>query len=155
MRSSWIEPEWQVDARIGALMTTRAGGVSAAPYDSLNLGRSAGDERAAVDENRRRFEAALGVPTRYLKQVHGAGVVRLTHDSPGPHTADAAPHSDPPAAAPAAADHQPAATTASRAPAPPRARRPPRPWPSCFASSYSTMEKARRFHTGLSNLTAS
>jgi polyphenol oxidase len=90
MPSSWIEPEWPVDARIGALMTTRAGGVSAAPFDSLNLGRSAGDERAAVDENRRRFEAALGVPTRYLSQVHGAGVVRLTHADTTPCEADAA-----------------------------------------------------------------
>ena len=75
MLNNWLAPEWHVDAptarRLGALMTTRAGGVSAAPFDSLNLGRSAGDEPAAVDENRRRFEAALGVPTRYLSQVHG------------------------------------------------------------------------------------
>jgi polyphenol oxidase len=91
MRSdTFLTPQWRVDARVRALMTTRAGGVSAAPYHSLNLGRSAGDEPAAVDENRRRFEAALGVPTRYLTQVHGADVVRLTHGAPGPFTADAA-----------------------------------------------------------------
>jgi polyphenol oxidase len=90
MQSEWITPEWQVGARIGALMTTRAGGVSAAPFDSLNLGRSAGDERAAVDENRRRFEAALGVPTRYLSQVHGARVARLTHAETTSIEADAA-----------------------------------------------------------------
>ena len=90
MRSEWIEPEWQVDARIGALMTTRAGGVSAAPFDSLNLGRSAGDDRSAVDENRRRFEAALGVPTRYLSQVHGTRVARLTHAVAASSEADAA-----------------------------------------------------------------
>jgi polyphenol oxidase len=90
MRSDWITPEWQVDARIAALMTTRAGGVSAAPFDSLNLGRSAGDERAAVDENRRHFEAALGVPTRYLSQVHGTRVARLTHAVTTSCEADAA-----------------------------------------------------------------
>ena len=90
MRSEWLAPEWHVDARIGALMTTRAGGVSAAPFDSLNLGRSAGDDPAAVDENRHRFEAALGVPTRYLSQVHGIRVLRLTHAAQGPHEADAA-----------------------------------------------------------------
>jgi polyphenol oxidase len=90
MRSDWITPEWPVDARIGALMTTRAGGVSAAPFDSLNLGRSAGDERAAVHENRCRFEAALGVPTRYLSQVHGTRVERLTHALAAPREADAA-----------------------------------------------------------------
>lgn len=83
-------PDWPVDARIGALMTTRAGGVSAPPFDSLNLGRSGGDDRAAVDENRRRFEAALGVPTRYLSQVHGRRVMRLTHAGPTSGEADAA-----------------------------------------------------------------
>jgi polyphenol oxidase len=90
MPNDWITPEWQVDSRIGALMTTRAGGISAPPFDSLNLGRSAGDEPAAVVENRRRFEAMLGVPTRYLSQVHGALVERLTHASQGPYEADAA-----------------------------------------------------------------
>lgn len=90
MRSDWIAPEWRVDARVGALMTTRAGGVSAPPFDSLNLGRSAGDERAAVDENRRRFEAALGVPTRYLSQVHGTNVARLTHADTRSREGDAA-----------------------------------------------------------------
>lgn len=87
-------PEWTVDAptarRLGALMTTRAGGVSAPPFDSLNLGRSAGDDRVAVDENRRRFEASLGVPTRYLSQVHGARVARLTHAVTASSEADAA-----------------------------------------------------------------
>jgi polyphenol oxidase len=95
MQSEWIEPQWQVDARIGALMSTRAGGVSAPPFDSLNLGRSAGDHRAAVDENRRRFEAALGVPTRYLSQVHGTRVARLTHAETATSEADAAITTDP------------------------------------------------------------
>jgi polyphenol oxidase len=89
MQSDWITPEWQVDPRIGALMTTRAGGVSAAPFDSLNLGRSAGDDPAAVDENRRRFETALGVPARYLSQVHGTRVARLTHADTSSREADA------------------------------------------------------------------
>ncbi len=90
MLNDRLLPEWQVDARIGALMTTRDGGVSAPPFDSLNLGRSAGDEGAAVDENRRRFAAALGAPTRYLSQVHSSRVVRLTHADRGSHEADAA-----------------------------------------------------------------
>ena len=94
MQSDWLVPEWQVDAptarRLGALMTTRNGGVSAAPFDSLNLGRSAGDDRVAVDENRRRFEAALGVPTRYLSQLHGTRVARLTHAVAASSEADAA-----------------------------------------------------------------
>ena len=52
-------PEWCVDRRVGALMSTREGGVSRAPYDTLNLGRSVGDDSAAVAENRSRFTAAL------------------------------------------------------------------------------------------------
>ena len=72
-----ITPDWPVDARVGALMSSRAGGVSAAPFDSLNLGRSAGDEPAAIDEKRRRFAAALGARPVWMSQVHGARVSRL------------------------------------------------------------------------------
>ena len=57
---AFLKPDWSVDARVGALMSTRASGVSAAPFDSLNLGRSAGDDPLAIAENRRRFEAAMG-----------------------------------------------------------------------------------------------
>jgi polyphenol oxidase len=90
-----LVPQWQVDARIGALMTTRAGGVSLPPFDSMNLGRSSGDTPAAVDENRHRFEAAVGVPAVYLRQVHGARVLRLPASTPGTHEADAAVTAEP------------------------------------------------------------
>jgi YfiH family protein len=76
-------PDWRVNARVGALMSTRAGGVSAGPYASLNLGRSVGDEPLAVDENRRRLAAAIGAAPCYLNQVHGARVLRLDAESPG------------------------------------------------------------------------
>lgn len=72
-----IAPDWPVDARVGALMSTRVGGVSVAPFGSLNLGRSAGDAPVAVDENRRCFAAALGARPVWLSQVHGARVLRL------------------------------------------------------------------------------
>ena len=73
-----LVPDWPAGGRVGALMSTRAGGTSAPPFDSLNLGRAAGDDPAAVDENRRRFVAALGGATpRWLSQVHGRAVVRL------------------------------------------------------------------------------
>ena len=55
--------------------STRGGGVSAPPYDALNLGLSTGDDAAAVAENRRRLLAALGVgAVAFLRQVHGADV---------------------------------------------------------------------------------
>lgn len=63
---------------VGALMSTRAGGVSTGPYASLNLGTSVGDDPRAVAENRARFAAALdGAVPVFLRQVHGTRVVRL------------------------------------------------------------------------------
>lgn len=70
-------PDWPLSDRVGALMSSRAGGVSRAPWQSLNLGLAVGDTNEAVAENRRRFEAAVGVPAVYLRQVHGAHVIRL------------------------------------------------------------------------------
>jgi YfiH family protein len=61
------------------LFSTRRGGVSAAPYASLNLGRLTGDEGANVDANRARLAGAVGLPrARFLygRQVHGATVRR-------------------------------------------------------------------------------
>jgi YfiH family protein len=53
--------------------STRAGGVSEGPYDSLNLGRMTGDDVDRVDENRRRLCAEVGtVPDRLAlnRQIH-------------------------------------------------------------------------------------
>ncbi len=66
-----------------AAFTTRLGGVSEAPFDTLNLGILTDDAEAAVIENRRRLAAALGVDPRQVPialQVHGAEI--LVHDSP-------------------------------------------------------------------------
>jgi YfiH family protein len=58
--------------------TTRAGGVSRAPFESLNLGGRWGDARADVNENRRRVERAAGAgPLYFATQVHGAAVARV------------------------------------------------------------------------------
>jgi YfiH family protein len=53
--------------------TGRAGGVSPAPYDTLNLGRWTDDDPAAVAENRRR--ASDGRPLAFARQVHGTRVL--------------------------------------------------------------------------------
>ena len=53
--------------------STRQGGVSAAPWDSLNLGVGRGDDPAAVAENYRRFCGAVGMDENRVvlsKQVH-------------------------------------------------------------------------------------
>ncbi len=73
-----IVPDWDVPARVRAYVTTRAGGVSQAPYDSLNLGAHVGDEPEAVSHNRQRLCEALELPAEplWLEQVHGHAVAR-------------------------------------------------------------------------------
>lgn len=56
--------------------TTRDGGVSAPPYDRLNLGGLVGDDPAAVAENWRRLEGATALGFARVRQVHGARAVR-------------------------------------------------------------------------------
>lgn len=71
--SDWLWPQFSAPG-VRAVMTTRQGGVGAAPFDSLNLRPGIGDDAAAVAENRRRLAAGLGVPSRRVDQVHGAAV---------------------------------------------------------------------------------
>jgi polyphenol oxidase len=58
--------------------TTRAGGVSAPPFDTFNLGDHVGDDPVAVATNRKRLAAAIGVGDDgvvWMNQVHGDHVV--------------------------------------------------------------------------------
>jgi len=75
-----IQPDWPAPANVRAAFTLRTGGVSAAPYDSLNLGGGVGDSPEAVNENRRRVGARLQLPAEpvWLEQVHGVDVVDLS-----------------------------------------------------------------------------
>lgn len=73
----WLRPEWQAEG-VGALMTTRQGGVGIAPFDTFNLRAGIGDELTAVAENQRRLAASIGATPVYLEQVHGIDVARLT-----------------------------------------------------------------------------
>jgi YfiH family protein len=57
--------------------TTRAGGASPSPWDTLNLGGGIGDEPLLVDENWHRLEAATGLGFARVRQVHGTRVVRV------------------------------------------------------------------------------
>lgn len=75
----FIHPDWPAPARVRAAATTRAGGVSGAPFETFNLGPSSGDEPASIAENHRRLRAALGLPSSpaWLRQVHGSRVLGL------------------------------------------------------------------------------
>ena len=70
------EPE-PSDARVWFF--TRLGGVSGAPFDSLNVSKVVGDDEAAVTENLRRIREAMDHrPSAWVKQVAGDGVVRVS-----------------------------------------------------------------------------
>jgi YfiH family protein len=63
-----------VGVRIRRVTTTRAGGVSAPPFDTFNLGDHVGDDATAVAANRARLAAVIGLtPDRviWMNQVHG------------------------------------------------------------------------------------
>lgn len=69
---------------VKAIFTTRSGGVSEAPYASMNLGLSTADSKERVAENRHRAAGFLGLTSHHLAiagQVHGADV--LVVDKPG------------------------------------------------------------------------
>jgi len=76
---------------ITAAESTRHGGISPAPFASLNLGKSTDDDPVNVAENRRRLCAALGFRCEQLawsKQVHG-DQVRLVTEPGGTEGFDA------------------------------------------------------------------
>lgn len=77
-----IIPDWpDLPARVGALSTTRRGGVSPASYDDgsgaggLNLGMHVMDSPLLVQENRGVLRTALPAEPAWLEQVHGTDIV--------------------------------------------------------------------------------
>ena len=69
------------DLPVKAVVSTRKGGTSPAPYDSMNMGLHTGDSPENVLENRRRFFEELGIPAGNLincRQVHGTHIEIVT-----------------------------------------------------------------------------
>ena len=90
LHPDWLVPDWPAPAHVHAVCTSRHGGVSKPPFDSLNLGQPSGDDAQAVDLNRARLDAALGFQVNYLSQVHGTRSVVLERPvPPGSVEADA------------------------------------------------------------------
>lgn len=88
---------FSVCAGVRALVTGRAGGVSSAPYESLNLGLGVGDDPAAVAGNRRRVAALCGLHPggiTWMRQVHGRTVRYADQPTAEPDCASAAPEAD-------------------------------------------------------------
>ena len=89
LHPDWIVPDWPAPARVRAVCPTRAGGVSCAPFDSLNLGDHVRDDPVAVAANRQVLRAAMGVRPVFLQQVHGVDVAALEATTPDGIVADA------------------------------------------------------------------
>lgn len=69
-----------------AVVTTRLGGVSTGPYESLNLGLRVGDDADDVIENRRRAFRAFGLDldrSIWCRQVHADDVVIVGEEDAG------------------------------------------------------------------------
>jgi len=95
LHSDWLVPEWPAPGAVKALFSSRQGGISGVPYDSLNLGLHVGDDALHVQHNRHVLQAAVGVRPVYLQQVHGWDVLPARADSPDGVVADAACTSEP------------------------------------------------------------
>ncbi|WP_419095685.1 peptidoglycan editing factor PgeF [Curvibacter soli] len=85
--ADWLVPNWPAPPGVRALCTTRAGGASAAPRDSLNLGDHVGDAPEAVRANRELLRGVVPGPV-FLRQVHGTQVVELAPGTPDGTQAD-------------------------------------------------------------------
>ena len=87
--ADWLVPDWPAPATVHAVFTTRSGGCSNSPWDSLNLGDHVGDEPAQVAANRATLQEAIARRPVFLKQVHGTAVAHLSAQTPDGSMADA------------------------------------------------------------------
>ncbi|HEY6239221.1 MAG TPA: peptidoglycan editing factor PgeF [Burkholderiales bacterium] len=78
----WIEPDWPAAARVRALITTRAGGVSSGKFASLNLSLRVGDDLERVTSNRAILRKYLPADPVWLKQVHGTVAIDAAQARP-------------------------------------------------------------------------
>ena len=74
-KADFIIPDWPAPANVKAIQTTRLGGYSFAPYDSLNLGSHVQDDAFAVAKNRQLLSQYLPSEPVWLNQVHGVEVI--------------------------------------------------------------------------------
>lgn len=81
--TEFIEPGWPAPPAVRAVLTTRRGGVSKAPFDSFNLGLHVGDDARHVRQNRRLLAGALELPAEpsWISQTHGIRAVVLEEES--------------------------------------------------------------------------
>lgn len=79
-----IIPDWEAPEHVTAFTTTRQGGVSKPPFDSLNVAKHVGDHERDVDINRGLLN--VNTPIHWLEQIHSNRIVQAGSDS---YSADA------------------------------------------------------------------
>lgn len=87
-----ILPDWPAPSGVRAAFTLRTGGISAPPFDALNVAAHVGDDIDAVAENRSRLRERLQLPSEpaWLEQTHGCRVADLDIETEPLPLADAA-----------------------------------------------------------------
>jgi len=79
----FLTPDWPAPSHVKAVMTTRTGGHSSPPYDSLNLATHVGDNLDTVLANRALVAQALALPSEpcWINQVHGVRVLDVDSEA--------------------------------------------------------------------------
>lgn len=85
----WLIPDWPAPPCVRAVFTSRAGGLSSPPFDSLNLGLHVGDLPEHVMQNRLALQSAIGAVPIFMNQVHGENVLDITPSTAHGQAADA------------------------------------------------------------------
>ena len=81
----WIKADWPAPAMVHAGTSTRGGGFSPAPYDSLNIATHVGDDNKIVCRNRAALCNSLALPMQpcWLKQTHSTKVINAADYNSG------------------------------------------------------------------------
>ena len=89
--AQWLIPDWDAPQNIRAIMTTRQGGFSPLPFDSMNLGDHVNDNPKKVEKNRASLKERLNLPNdpQWLTQIHSATVANADQQSASKIEADA------------------------------------------------------------------
>jgi YfiH family protein len=77
-----LKPEWPAPVSIKSAITSCAGGISEAPYQSMNLAAHVGDKPEHVAANRERLQTrlALSAAPQWLEQIHGTKIIEASAD---------------------------------------------------------------------------
>lgn len=79
--STFVQPDWPAPPNVKALQTTRLGGISQAPYDTLNLGDHVQDNPIHVAHNRQLLSDFVPSEPVWLNQVHGTRAIDAAQSS--------------------------------------------------------------------------